>query len=179
MGDPKRPRKQYVTPKHPWRADRLAEELQLLGEYGLRNKRELWRAETILRKIRTHARKLFGLTGEKRAEEERSLINRLYRMGLVEENATADDVLKLTVRDILERRLQTIVYRLGLAKTVYQARQFIVHGHVYVGDRKVRSPSYHVMRGEEKLIKVALPIAAAAGAGSSEPETSSQQEGES
>ena len=160
MGDPKKPRKQYETPKHPWKADRLAAELQLVGEYGLRNKRELWRAETILRKIRTHARKLFGLTGEQRVKEERALIGRLYRMGLVDENATADDVLKLTVRDILERRLQTMVYRLGLARTIHQARQFIVHGHVYVGDKKVRSPSYHVMRGEENLIRVALPIAA-------------------
>jgi len=79
-------------------------------------------------------------------------------MGIVDENATADDVLKLTVRDILERRLQTMVYRLALAKTIHQARQLIVHGHVYVGDRKVRSPSYHVMRGEERLIRVAIPI---------------------
>lgn len=162
MGDPKRPRKQYETPKHPWKADRLAAELQLVGEYGLRNKRELWRAETILRKIRSSARKLFGLTGEARAREERVLIGRLYRMGLVDENATADDVLKLTVRDILERRLQTMVYKLGFARTIYQARQLIVHGHVFVGDRKVRAPSYHVMRGEEKLIRVAIPVTAEA-----------------
>ncbi len=163
MGDPKRPRKQYETPSHPWKADRLTAELQLIGEYGLRNKRELWRAQTILRKIRTHARKLFGLMGEERAREERILIDRLYRMGLIEENATADDVLKLTVRDILERRLQTVVHKLGLARTIYQARQLIVHGHVYVSDRKVRSPSYHVMRGEERFIRVALPIAAQVG----------------
>ncbi|MEM2846363.1 MAG: 30S ribosomal protein S4 [Nitrososphaerota archaeon] len=162
MGDPKRPRKQYETPSHPWKADRLAAELQLVGEYGLRNKRELWRAQTILRKIRAHARRLFGLTGEERAKEERTLMGRLYRMGLVDENATADDVLKLTVRDILERRLQTVIYKLGFARTIYQARQLIVHGHVYVGDRKVRSPSYHVMRGEERLIRVALPVAAQA-----------------
>ncbi|MEM4766399.1 MAG: 30S ribosomal protein S4, partial [Nitrososphaerota archaeon] len=133
-----------------------------VGEYGLRNKRELWRAQTILRKIRAHARRLFGLTGEERAKEERILMGRLYRMGLVDENATADDVLKLTVRDILERRLQTVIYKLGFARTIYQARQLIVHGHVYVGDRKVRSPSYHVMRGEERLIRVALPVAAQA-----------------
>lgn len=160
MGDPKKPKKHYETPRHPWKADRLVEELQLIGEYGLRNKRELWRAQTILRKIRAHARAIYGLTGEKRVLEERSLIQRLYRMGLLSENATVDEVLRLTVRDILERRLQTIVYRLGLAKTIYQARQFIVHGHVYVGDRKVRSPSYHVMRGEEELIRVALPMMA-------------------
>lgn len=159
MGDPKRPRKQYETPRHPWKANRLAEELQLLGEYGLRNKRELWRAETILRKIRAHARTLFALSSEKRASEEHSLIQKLYRMGLLNEDATADDVLRLTVRDVLERRLQTMVYRLGLAKTIHQARQLIFHGHVYIGDRKVRSPSYHVMRGEENLIRVTLPIA--------------------
>lgn len=158
MGDPKKPRKQYETPGHPWKADRLAAELQLLGEYGLRNKRELWRAETKLRKIRAQARSLFVLTGEKRAEEEGKLIRRLHRMGIVDENAIADDVLKLTVRDILERRLQTIVYRLGFARSLYQARQLIVHGHVYVGDRKVRSPSYHVMRGEEEKIRVAIPL---------------------
>ncbi len=163
MGDPKKPRKQYETPKHPWKADRLAAELQLIGEYGLRNKKELWRAETILRKIRTHARRLFALTGERRTVEEKALIGRLYRMGLVDENATADDILRLTVKDILERRLQTIVYRLGLARTIYQARQLVVHGHVYIGDRKVRAPSYHVMRGEERLIRVAIPIAAQPG----------------
>ncbi|MCS7125596.1 MAG: 30S ribosomal protein S4 [Aigarchaeota archaeon] len=160
MGDPKRPRKQYETPKHPWKSDRLSMELQLLGEYGLRNKRELWRAETILRKIRAQARSLFILTGEKRVQEEKRLIQRLYKMGLVEEEATADDVLKLTIRDILERRLQTIVFKLGYAKSIYQARQLITHGHVYIRDSKVRSPSYHVMRGEESQIKVAVIIEA-------------------
>ncbi|MEM1583394.1 MAG: 30S ribosomal protein S4 [Nitrososphaerota archaeon] len=160
MGDPKRARKRYETPGHPWKADRLATELHLLGEYGLRNKKELWTAETILRKIRAQARSLFVLTGEKRVQEERRLISRLYKMGLVDEDATADNVLQLTVRDILERRLQTIVFKLGYAKSIYQARQLITHGHVYVGDNKVRSPSYHVMRGEESLIRVAIPIEA-------------------
>lgn len=158
MGDPKRARKRYETPGHPWKADRLAVELQLLGEYGLRNKRELWRTETILRKIRAQARSLFVLTGEKRVQEEMRLINRLYKMGLVDENATADDVLQLTVRDILERRLQTMVFKLGYAKSIYQARQLIAHGHVYIGDNKVRSPGHHVMREEESLIRVAIPI---------------------
>ena len=160
MGDPKRIRKKYETPRHPWRADVLAEELRLVGEYGLRNKRELWRAASKLRKYRAQARALFTVTGEKRRQEEEKLLKKLYRLGLLPENATLDDVLRLTVRDFLERRLQTIVYRLGLARTPYQARQFIVHGHVYVGDRKVRSPSYHVMRGEEDQVRLALPIKA-------------------
>ncbi|MEN2974482.1 MAG: 30S ribosomal protein S4 [Candidatus Caldarchaeales archaeon] len=160
MGDPKRPRKRYETPKHPWKSDRLSMELHLLGEYGLRNKRELWRAETVLRKIRAQARSLFVLTGEKRVQEESRLIQRLYKMGLIEENATADDVLKLTVRDILERRIQTIVFRLGYAKSIHQARQLITHGHVYIGDSQVSSPSYHVMRGEESKLKVLIPLEA-------------------
>jgi len=158
MGDPKRIRKKYETPGHPWRAEVLAEELRLVGEYGLRNKRELWRAASQLRKYRAQARALFIITGERRRQEEEKLLGKLYRMGILPEGATLDDILRLTVRDFLERRLQTIVYKLGLARTIYQARQFIVHGHVYVGDKKVRSPSYHVMRGEEDRIKLALSI---------------------
>jgi small subunit ribosomal protein S4 len=158
LGDPKRPRKKYETPKQPWRTERLLEELKIVGEYGLRNKRELWRAASILRKYRKIARSLFVLTEEERLRKESVLIRTLYRMGILPENATADDVLRLTVRDILERRLQTIVFRLGLAKTIYHARQLITHRHVAVGDRVVSAPSYLVKRGEEEKIKLLLPI---------------------
>jgi len=158
LGDPKRPRKKYETPKQPWRTDRLLEELKIVGEYGLRNKRELWRASSILRKYRKIARSLFVLTEEERAKKESVLIRTLYKMGILPEDATADDVLRLTVRDILERRLQTIVFRLGLARTIYHARQLIVHRHIAVGDRVVSSPSYLVKRGEEEKIKLLLPI---------------------
>ncbi|MCS7136328.1 MAG: 30S ribosomal protein S4 [Nitrososphaerota archaeon] len=157
MGDPKRHRKKYETPRHPWRADVLAEELKLLGEYGLRNKRELWRAAAILRKYRAIARSLFVLSGEERKEKEGILIGKLARLGVLPSTATLDDVLRLTVRDFLERRLQTVVYKLGMVTSIHQARQLIVHGHVFVGDRKVRSPSYHVMAGEERLVRVLLP----------------------
>lgn len=157
MGDPKRHRKKYETPKHPWRADVLAEELRLLGEYGLRNKRELWRVASALRKYRTIVRSLFALTGEERSRREKILVDKLVRLGVLQEGSALDDVLKLTVRDFLERRLQTFVYRLGYVSSIHHARQLIVHGHVYVGDKKVRSPSYHVNRGEEGLIRVALP----------------------
>jgi small subunit ribosomal protein S4 len=158
LGDPKRPRKKYETPKQPWRTERLLEELKIVGEYGLRNKRELWRAASILRKYRKIARSLFVLTEEERLRKESVLIRTLYRMGILPENATADDVLRLTVRDILERRLQTIVFRLGLAKTIYHARQLITHRHVAVGDRIVSAPSYLVKRGEEEKIKLLLPV---------------------
>ena len=152
MGDPKKQRKKYETPRHPWRADVLADELKLLGQYGLRNKRELWRAKALLTKYRTIARSLLGMPAERRMKVEKELLEKLYRMGVVGENATVDEVLDLRVEDFLERRLQTQVCRLGLAKTMYQARQLIVHGHIMVGGRKVTSPGYLVKRGEEGQI---------------------------
>ncbi len=157
MGDPKRPRKKYETPKNPWQEERLKDELRLLGEYGLRNKRELWIAASILRKYRNIARSLFVLTGEERGIRERALIERLYAMGLVPENADANYVLQLSVKDILERRLQTVVYRLGLAKTPHHARQLITHHKIAVGDRVISAPGYHVMRGEEEKIRILTP----------------------
>ncbi|MEM4290346.1 MAG: 30S ribosomal protein S4 [Nitrososphaerota archaeon] len=162
MGDPKRPRKKYETPRNPWREDRLREELVLVGEYGLRNKRELWRAASILRKYRNIARSLFVLTGEERRVKEKALIDKLYSMGLVPKDADANYVLQLSVKDVLERRLQTIVYRLGLAKTPFQARQLIVHGKVVVGERVVSSPSYLVTREEENKIRLLVPAEAKA-----------------
>lgn len=152
MGDPKKRRKKYEPPRHPWEVDVLAEELRLLGLYGLRNKRELWRAKTMLSKIRHIARSLLGMPQEKRIKIESELMNKLYKLGLVDKNATVEYVLDLKVEDILERRLQTIVARLGLAKTVYQARHFITHGHIFVGDKKVTSPGYLVLKEEESKI---------------------------
>jgi len=155
MGDPRRIRKKYITPGHPWQKERLIEELQYMGKYGLRNKHEIWRHRTMLRKYRAVARKLLGLSEKEREKIENEIINRLYRLGILKENSTLDDILGLTVEDILERRLQTQVYRLGLAKTIYQARQLIVHGHIAVGDQIVRVPSYLVPRGVEKTISYA------------------------
>ncbi len=158
MGDPKRHRKKYVTPRKPWDKVRLEREAQLLIKYGLRNKRELWRFENILRKYRRVARDLLskvnlpGREGEIARAKANAVINRLIRMGVLNENATLDDILNLTVEDFLERRLQTIVYRQGLARTIKQARQLITHGHIAVDGRRVTSPSYIVERDEETKI---------------------------
>lgn len=156
MGDPKRQRKKYKTPRHPWQVDVLAEELKLIGLYGLRNKRELWRAKTMLSKYRHLARNLLGKPLEERVKLESELVSKLYRLGLVEKEASCLDVLDLKVEDILERRLQTIVYRLGLAKTPTQARQLITHGHISIGGRRMTSPGYLVQRGEESQISYSL-----------------------
>jgi len=153
MGDPKKSRKKWQGPSHPWRKETLLEEMQLVGEYGLRNKKELWIARSFLREIRAKTRRLLALPPEERTMFEEPLISRLYKLGLVpSREASLDDVLSLTVRDVLERRLQTIVYRKGLAKTIRQARQLITHGHIAVNSRRVRSPGYLVTRDEENLV---------------------------
>lgn len=152
MGDPKKQRKKYVTPRFPWRTDTLKEELKLLGQYGLRNKHELWRHETTLSKFRGIARSLIGKSPEQRRKTEEELLARLKKFGILSETAVLDDVLDLAIEDILERRLQTIVFRKGLAKTIHQARQLITHGHVTIGNKQVTVPSYIVTRKEENQI---------------------------
>lgn len=153
IGDPRKPRKKWERPGHPWIKARLEEEMRIVGMYGLRNKRELWIAQTYLRKIRHRARALLSLPQDLRSAEEKRLIERLYNMGLLKTtSATLDDILNLTVSDVLERRLQTLVYRKGLAKSIHQARQLIVHGHIAIGGRRVTSPGYLVSREEENLI---------------------------
>lgn len=155
MGDIKKQRKKYVTPRFPWRSDILKDELKFLGQYGLRNKRELWRHETMLSKFRGIARSLIGKPPEEREKMERELLSHLKKLGVLNETAVLDDILDLTIEDILERRLQTIVFRKGLAKSIYQTRQLITHGHITVGNRKVTTPSYIVSRQEENKIAYA------------------------
>lgn len=155
MGDPKKQRKKYETTKFPWRIDVLQEELKVLGQYGLRNKRELWRHKTLLSRFRGIARSLLGMSSKERRKQEKQLLGRLNRLGILPQKAVLDDVLDLTLENVLERRLQTLVFRKGLAKSVYQARQFITHGHVAIEGRRVSSPSYLVMRDEEAKIAYA------------------------
>jgi small subunit ribosomal protein S4 len=155
MGDPKKQRKKYETPRFPWRIDILEAELKLLGQYGLRNKQELWRHRTMLSKFRGIARSLLGMSAEQRRKLETQLLAKLHRLGILPEKAALDDALDLAIEDILERRLQTIVFRKGLAKSVHQARQLITHRHIVIEKQKVYSPSYLVLRDEEALIAYA------------------------
>ena len=154
MGDPKKARKTYSRPRSPWRADQLAQELYLLGNFGLRNKRELWKAETSLSTVRKQARTLLAATTEVRQREEKKLLASLHRRGLVAENAALDDILNLTVEDVLARRLQTMVFKRGLAVSPLHARQLIVHGHVSLRDRRIKTPGYEVRREEEESMKL-------------------------
>jgi small subunit ribosomal protein S4 len=152
LGDPKKQRKKYNTPRFPWRTDIMQAELKLIGEYGLRNKHELWRQETVLSKFRGTARTLIGETPEERKKMEDELLIRLKKLGVLNETAVLDDVLDLTIEDILERRFETIVFRKGLSKTMQQARQLIGHGHITIGNRRVTTPGYIVPKQEEDKI---------------------------
>ena len=155
MGNPKRQRKKYETPRFGWRKDTLQEELKLLGQFGLRNKHELWRHETMLSKVRGIARSLISKTPEEREKMENELLTRLKKLGVLQETAALDNVLDLAIEDLLERRLQTIVFRKNLTKTIFQSRQLITHGHIIIGNRRVTIPSYIVSREDEKQITYA------------------------
>jgi small subunit ribosomal protein S4 len=152
MGDPKKQRKKFDTPRFRWRKDILQEELKLLGQYGLRNKHELWRHKTLLSKTRGIARSLIGRGAEERTKMENEQLVRLKKLGILPETAVLDNVLDLSIEDIMERRLQTIVFRKGLARTIFQARQLITHGHVTIGNRRVTIPGYLVAKEEEPTI---------------------------
>jgi small subunit ribosomal protein S4 len=130
----------------------LQEELKLLGQYGLRNKHELWRHKTTLSKTRGIARSLIGRPAEERVKMENELLTRLKKRGILQETAVLDNVLDLSIEDLLERRLQTIVFRKGLARTIFQSRQLITHGHVTLGNRRVTIPGYIVSKEEEAQI---------------------------
>ena len=152
MGDPKTPRRIWKKPKNPLNYNLMMDELKTLGTFGLKTKRELWKARTNLSKLRHQARSLLALRQEIRKEKEPVLINSLSKIGLVDKNSTLDAVLNLQVTDLLSRRLQTIVQRKLYFKTPYHARQAIVHGHIMIGDRIVTIPSYVVKIDEEPKI---------------------------
>lgn len=157
MGYPGKNRKSYDTPKHPWQAVRIAGEVELIKRYGLRNKREVWKAHSVLKNYRELARKLLAestkgkLSGNVKTDAD-NILNRLKRYGLLRMDGNLDDILSLEVTHFLDRRLQTQVHKQGLADTVKQARQFIVHGHISIGGKKVTIPSYLISLNEELLI---------------------------
>ncbi|PWY67259.1 ribosomal protein S4 [Aspergillus sclerotiicarbonarius CBS 121057] len=151
--------KTYKVPRRPFESARLDSELKVVGEYGLRNKREVWRVQLTLSKIRRAARELLTLDEKdpKRLFEGNALIRRLVRIGVLDESRMKlDYVLALRVEDFLERRLQTCVYKLGLAKSIHHARVLIKQRHIRVGKQIVNVPSYMVRLDSQKHIDFAL-----------------------
>lgn len=134
----KRKHKIYSKPKRPYDKARIDEEAQIKKEYGLKNKREIWRAESKIKSMREKAKKLIG----KSEEEQKALFDILNKIGM-NVNSIAD-VLALDKKDYLERRLQTVILKRKLAKSIKEARQLITHKKVLVRDSVVDSPSYVV-----------------------------------
>ena len=156
MGDPKFSRKTYDTPSHPWQGERIKAEVEVVNAFGLKNKTEVWKAETVLRNLRGPSRNLQARlrTGDAQAKiEADALLAKCGRLGFLTTDATLNDILTLKDEDVLSRRLQTIVYEKGLSSTIKQARQMITHGHIFVNGHKVTVPGYIVTRKEESSIE--------------------------
>ena len=153
MGDPKFPSKHYDTPSHPWQKVRIEEVRAMIHQYGLKNKREIWKANTKIRDMRRQARKLTAKTNDSQSQKEKGLLlAKLNRLGMLEQDSALEDVLGITPENILDRRLQTQVYLQGLSSTVKQARQLIVHGHISIDGAVTRVPGMTVTKLQEKNI---------------------------
>ena len=151
--------KTFKKPRRPFEKERLDSEMKLVGEYGLRGKREIWRVQMALSKIRNSARNLLTLEedDEKRMFDETALMNRMKKYGLLEQTEDKlDYVLALKPQDMLERRLQTLVFKLGLAKSIHHARVLIRHRHIRVGKQIVNIPSFMVRTESQKHIDFAI-----------------------
>ena len=156
MGEPKFSRPKFDTPSHPWKAARIEEEHAIKAQHGLKNMREIWKAKSQLRRHRRQAMRLIGMvdTSEGHGKREmEDLLHSLNNKGLIQSDATLDDILSLATEDILNRRLQAQVYYKGLATTMKQARQLVTHGLICIGNQKVTIPSYPVSRDEEEHIQ--------------------------
>jgi len=134
----KRKHKKYSRPRKPFDKTRILEEAEIKEEFGLKNKKEIWKSESAVKVIRSRAKNLIssGL------EEQKRFFERLKKIG-INVNSIAE-VLSLEKKDILKRRLQTVIVAKKIARTMKQARQLIVHKKILVNGRAINSPSYVV-----------------------------------
>ena len=154
MGDPKKQKKKFSSPGHPWQKERIEEERELLKQYGLRRKYEIWKMDSLLKKFLHRAKIIIGEKSSQSELEKKQMLDRLSSLGLLKKDSKVEDVLNLKLKDVLERRLQTLIVRKQMAGTMRQARQFITHEHVSVGAKKITAPSYLVSVSEEPNIKL-------------------------
>lgn len=176
MGDPRRLRNKFERPKKLWDIDRVNHDKALKIEYGLKNMSELWRATAELKKYRREARRLLSLPEEERKEDAEKILHKLARLGVLKEGSKVDDILALEVRSILERRLQTIVLRKGLARTMSQSRQLITHGYIGMNGRRATRPGMTIDLKNEASIIYSKPIDISVRSGEPEPTESAAKE---
>ena len=156
MGTVRKPRKKYSGPGHPWEGERIEQEKKLSNEYGLKNKKEIWKISSKLSGVKSQAKKLIASTSDQAKKEEKFLLEKMVALGVLTEGATLDDILEIDVRKFLNRRLQSVVLTKGLARTSRQARQMISHGHITIGNKKTNIPSYLVKLKEENEMEYSL-----------------------
>jgi small subunit ribosomal protein S4 len=149
MGSPKKQRKKYEKPKRPWDKERLEREKKLKTEYGLKRKKEILRAESILRNFRRRARALQAEHNEEKAKE---LLKKVNKIGL--NCQKIEDVLTIKLEDILSRRLQSIIRKKAISNSMGEARQLIIHGHILINSRKMLWPGYLVPTELENKIEL-------------------------
>jgi small subunit ribosomal protein S4 len=159
----KKLKKQYETPNEGWNEERINREDELIEEFGLKNKREVYKAQSMLRDRRRQARKLATIDDDSQRVE---FLERVNDLGLIREDDGLESVLSLNVTDILNRRLQTAVERKGFSDTVREARQLVVHGHIYIDGQRVTEPGYLLTQEEEKQVELRMP----------EPDAESEEE---
>jgi len=134
----KRKHKTYSRPKRPFDKARIQEEGKIKEEFGLKNKREIWKADAKTKSIREKAKKLISAD----ESEKVAFFNRLKKMGFKVNSIS--DVLSLDKKDYLKRRLQTVLVNKGIARTPKSARQLITHKKVLIAGNSINSPSYIV-----------------------------------
>jgi len=148
----KRKHKKYSRPKRPFDKSRIDEEAQIIKDFGLKNKREIWKAEAKVKVMREKAKKL--ISADK--EEQKALFNKLKKIGM--EVNSIGEILALDKKDYLNRRLQTILVKKEVARTAKEARQLITHRRILVNNKAVDSPSYLVPLALENKISLKQKI---------------------
>ncbi|MFH1650011.1 MAG: 30S ribosomal protein S4 [Candidatus Woesearchaeota archaeon] len=149
MGDPRKVRKKYTTPMHPWQGDRIEEERPLKKDYGLKNKTEIYKMRSKLTDFKNRVKLLSAQTTPQSEIERQQLHKKLVSLGLLKQEDPLSTTLSLTLQNVMDRRMQTVLVKLGRARTVKQARQMIVHGHVAIAGRKLTTPGHITTLVEE------------------------------
>jgi len=152
MGDIKKQKKKFSKPTHPWQKTRIIEEKELIDSYGLKNKKEIWKMSSLLKKFKDQVKSLTVREDRQADLERKQLTIKLNTLGLLKPGDSLDSVLGLQIKDVLDRRLQTLMLKNGLARSTKQARQFITHSHVMVNNKPMTIPSYLVKVSEENTI---------------------------
>jgi len=134
----------------PFDSERISEENDVIKKYGLKNKKEIWKAEAAVKRLRNIAKKLITSS----LEEQKEFISKQIDKGFLSSGSKIDAVLDMKREDYLNRRLQTIIFNKKLAKSLKHARQIVTHRYALVDDKIVNVPSYIVNLKEEKLLKI-------------------------